>query len=262
MISPTKTEPASLRHDNVDAWFPALTAATPRPAYVAVKFVVEWCAAVVLLILTAPLILVLAVLVKLTSEGPALYVQTRLGMNGRPYRIFKLRTMAHDAESKTGPVWAAEGDPRITKFGVFLRDSHLDELPQLWNVLCGQMGLIGPRPERPEIATRLERQIPGYTSRLRLRPGVTGLAQMLLPADSDLEGVRKKLAHDLYYVRRVGLLMDIRIAICTTFYFLGAICKGVCQLTVRPYAKDVQRWPATSGSSREMNRCACEPAVR
>jgi lipopolysaccharide/colanic/teichoic acid biosynthesis glycosyltransferase len=105
------------------------------------------------------------------------------------------------------------------------------------------MGLIGPRPERPEIAARLERQIPGYAGRLAVRPGVTGLAQMVLPADSDLDGVRKKLAHDLYYVRRAGLLMDIRLAACTTFYFLGALCRGVCQLSVGRYSREVQAAP-------------------
>jgi lipopolysaccharide/colanic/teichoic acid biosynthesis glycosyltransferase len=213
--------------------------------YRVAKVGAEWCVAAILLTGLSPLLLVLAVMVKLTSDGPAFYAQTRLGRGGRVYRMFKLRTMMHNAESVTGPVWAAKDDPRVTRFGRFLRDTHLDELPQLWNVLCGHMGLIGPRPERPEIVARLERQIPNYRDRLLVRPGVTGLAQMVLPADSDLEGVRKKLAHDLYYVRRMSLLMDARLAACTTFYFIGALCKGVCQLSVGRYSREVQEAPFT-----------------
>jgi lipopolysaccharide/colanic/teichoic acid biosynthesis glycosyltransferase len=181
--------------------------------------------------------LILAVAVKATSRGPAFYLQTRLGRHGAVYRIIKLRTMVQDAEAGTGAVWAKKDDNRITPIGRFLRGTHLDELPQLWNVLKGEMSLIGPRPERPEIARRIERQIPGFRGRLLLRPGITGLAQMSLPADDpqdhDLTGVRAKLAHDLYYVREVNFLLDLRIAISTPCYFLAAAVDGVRRALVR-----------------------------
>jgi lipopolysaccharide/colanic/teichoic acid biosynthesis glycosyltransferase len=148
--------------------------------------------------------------------------------------------MVHNCEALTGPVWAAENDPRITPLGRILRDTHLDELPQLWNVLCGDMGLIGPRPERPEIVARIERELGDYRERLVIRPGVTGLAQMRLPADSDLESVRRKLAHDLYYINQVGLLLDLRIAVCTAFYFLGTAAQAVCRMAVGSYGREVE----------------------
>jgi lipopolysaccharide/colanic/teichoic acid biosynthesis glycosyltransferase len=190
--------------------------------------------------LTAPLIALFAALVKLTSPGPAFYLQTRLGRNGKAYRICKLRTMVHDCEAGTGPVWAAKDDVRITPLGKILRDTHMDELPQLWNILRGEMALIGPRPERPEIIARIERQVSDYRRRLQVRPGVTGLAQMRLPADTDLEGVRMKLAHDLYYINNVGLIMDLRIAACTAFYFTAATANALCNTAVGSYGRAVQ----------------------
>ena len=197
------------------------------PVYVAVKTAVEWLVALLLLAVGSPLVLGLALAVKLGSRGPAFYAQTRLGLGGKKYRIYKLRTMVHDAEAKTGPVWASlSGDVRITPLGKVLRATHLDELPQLWNVLRGEMGLIGPRPERPEIAGRVERKVAGFRGRLAVRPGVTGLAQMLLPADdpSDptMSGLRRKLALDLYYVNNLSPLLDLRIAIATPCYFAAA----------------------------------------
>ena len=196
--------------------------------------------ALVLAVLTAPLALVLAALVKITSPGPALYSQTRLGRYGKTYRIYKLRSMVHNCEVKTGPVWSLPGDRRITPLGRFMRNTHLDELPQLWNVLQGHMSLVGPRPERPEISARIEREIPNFRDRLLVRPGVTGLAQMRLPADTDLEGVRKKLAHDLYYVREVSFLLDLRIAFSTAFFFAGAACAALCDALVRSYGRQVE----------------------
>ena len=212
-----------------------------RSWYVAGKFAVEWVLAFMLVVLTLPLLAVLALVVKLTSPGPALYWQTRLGRYGCVYRMCKLRSMVHDCEMKTGPVWSLPGDRRVTPFGRFLRDTHLDELPQLWNVLQGHMGLVGPRPERPEITARIERSLPNFRDRLLVRPGVTGLAQMRLPADRDLEGVRKKLAHDLYYVREVSFLLDVRIAFSTGFYFLAAASQAVCAALVKPYGRAVER---------------------
>jgi lipopolysaccharide/colanic/teichoic acid biosynthesis glycosyltransferase len=129
--------------------------------------------------------------------------------------------MVHDCESLTGPRWSMPGDPRITRVGQLLRKTHLDELPQLLNVLRGDMGLIGPRPERPEFVPRLERVLPLYRRRLGLRPGITGLAQVHVAADTDLESVRRKLAYDLYYLRHMGPGLDARVMLATGFYALG-----------------------------------------
>ncbi len=201
-----------------------LAASLPEPhsgLYTACKRAVEFVAALALLLLTAPVLLMAALLIKLTSRGPAFYTQVRVGLRGRPFTIYKLRTMIHNCESLTGPRWAIPDDPRITRLGHFLRVSHLDELPQLLNVLKGDMSLVGPRPERPEFVKELERALPAYRGRLAVRPGVTGLAQVQLPADTDLESVRRKLAHDLFYVRAGGLWLDLRIMLCTGLRMFG-----------------------------------------
>jgi lipopolysaccharide/colanic/teichoic acid biosynthesis glycosyltransferase len=190
--------------------------------YLVLKPWLEAVLAALLLVLLAPVMLLAALLVKLTSRGPALYTQIRLGQHGRPYRIYKLRTMYQDAEAATGAVWASDGDPRVTPVGRVLRATHIDELPQLVNVLCSDMSLSGPRPERPEIVRYLEMKLPHYAERLRVRPGITGLAQVQLPPDVDLRGVRKKLVCDLYYIEHFGAALDWRILICTGLYFLGA----------------------------------------
>jgi lipopolysaccharide/colanic/teichoic acid biosynthesis glycosyltransferase len=175
----------------------------------------------ILLVLTSAVIVYAMVLVRLTSRGPAIYSQVRLGLNGRLFRIYKIRTMYHDCERLNGPQWSRPGDPRVTPIGRILRATHIDELPQLWNVLRGEMSLVGPRPERPELAADLERALPGYRDRLLVQPGVTGLAQVQLPPDTDLESVRRKLVCDLYYVRRVGPWFDLRILIGTAFKVMG-----------------------------------------
>ena len=149
--------------------------------------------AAVLLVPAAPVMLVVMGLVRLTSPGPMIYRQTRLGRGGRPFTMYKIRTMIHDCERLTGARWLTPGDCRVTPIGRFLRATHLDELPQLWNILRGEMSLVGPRPERPEIVPQLERVLPAYRERLRVRPGVTGLAQVQLAPDTDLESVRRKL---------------------------------------------------------------------
>jgi lipopolysaccharide/colanic/teichoic acid biosynthesis glycosyltransferase len=193
----------------------------------ALKRVADSAAALLLLVLTAPLLLVAMVLVKLTSRGPALYTQTRLGLHGRPFIIFKIRTMIHECESLTGARWATPGDARVTRIGSWLRTTHVDELPQLWNVLRGDMSLMGPRPERPEFVPRLEQAIPQYRERLRVRPGVTGLAQVQLPPDTDLNSVRTKLAYDLYYVRNVGFWFDVRLCAATVLKMVGVPFRGI-----------------------------------
>ena len=192
-----------------------------RHWYVPCKTAIDFVAAAVLLVPAAPLIALAALLVKLSSRGPAFYTQTRVGRNGRLFTIYKVRTMLHRCESLTGPRWSVPGDPRVTAVGHFLRVTHLDELPQLLNVLRGEMSLIGPRPERPEFVPELEAALPSYRDRLAVLPGVTGLAQVQLPADTDLDSVRKKLAYDLYYMRNLSPTLDLRILLCTALYAVG-----------------------------------------
>jgi lipopolysaccharide/colanic/teichoic acid biosynthesis glycosyltransferase len=176
----------------------------------------------IMLIPALPLIGVLILLIRLTSRGPGIYRQQRVGKDGRVFWMFKLRSMRVDAEAKTGPVWTANGhDPRITPLGRVMRMLHLDELPQLFNVLWGEMSMIGPRPERPEFVNVLRREIPGYMDRLAVQPGVTGLAQINLPADTDLDSVRRKLLLDREYINTAGFLLDARIALCTVLRMMG-----------------------------------------
>ena len=168
-----------------------------------------------------PLIALAMLLVKLTSRGPAIYRQERVGLRGRNFTIYKIRSMRADSERASGPCWASAADPRVTPIGRFLRKSHIDELPQLWNVLRGEMSLVGPRPERPVFVAELVEAIPHYAERLAIRPGVTGLAQVQLPPDSDYESVRRKLACDLYYARNRGVWLDLRIVVATSLGICG-----------------------------------------
>ncbi len=206
-----------------------------------------WCAggkrlfdlvvSLILLVPALPLIGLCVLLVRLTSRGPGLYKQTRVGRRGRPYQIVKIRTMYHNCEGDSGPKWSQEGDPRITPLGRFLRRTHLDELPQLWNVLRGEMSLVGPRPERPEFIPALARNIPRYCERLDVRPGVTGLAQVQLPPDTDLNSVRRKLAYDLHYAQHYGLWLDLRLLLATAGKVIGVpfrLTKAVLRLPSGP----------------------------
>jgi lipopolysaccharide/colanic/teichoic acid biosynthesis glycosyltransferase len=168
-----------------------------------------------LLVVAVPVGALFGLLMRLTSKGPALYWQTRVGRGGRPFRMVKLRSMRHDCELESGAVWSQPGDPRVTRLGRFLRWSHVDELPQLWNVLRGEMSLVGPRPERPEFVPKLAEAIPEYSGRLAVRPGITGLAQIYLPPDSTMGSVRRKLTYDLYYIRHRNLWLDVRLILCT-----------------------------------------------
>jgi lipopolysaccharide/colanic/teichoic acid biosynthesis glycosyltransferase len=189
--------------------------------YRSFKRVVEVAAALVLLVILSPIILVAALLVRLMSHGPAFYSQMRVGRYGRPFRIFKIRTMLHQCETVSGACWSRPGDPRVTPVGRVLRLTHVDELPQLINVLLGDMSLIGPRPERPEFLPVLEQALAGYRERLQVRPGVTGLAQIQLPPDTDLASVQRKLAYDLFYIQRENPLLDVRILLGTLTKVLG-----------------------------------------
>jgi lipopolysaccharide/colanic/teichoic acid biosynthesis glycosyltransferase len=200
---------------------PRPTALPRRSWYLTRKRPLDVALALVLLVLAAPLILLAWLLVKLTSSGPGFYRQTRLGRGGRPFTLYKIRTMRHDCERVSGPCWSGPGDPRVLGVGWFLRRTHLDELPQLWNVLRGDMSLVGPRPERPEFLPQLEQAVPHYRDRLLVRPGVTGLAQVLAPPDTDLDSVRRKLAYDRDYLRRLGFWLDLRLLVATACYLVG-----------------------------------------
>jgi lipopolysaccharide/colanic/teichoic acid biosynthesis glycosyltransferase len=174
-----------------------------------------------LLLVSMPVILICVILVRLTSRGPAIYTQRRLGLGGRTFTIYKIRTMYKDCERSSGARWSLPGDSRITPVGRFLRLCHFDELPQLVNILRGDMSLVGPRPERPELAAQLERALPRLRQRLDVRPGLTGLAQVQLPPDSDLVSVRRKLAYDLCYIDQMNLWLDSRLILATALKCFG-----------------------------------------
>ncbi len=231
---------ASRKTRRVEAVRPAIQAPLPRPVYDPLKAAGEWLFAAVLVVLAAPVVLLTALAVKLTSRGPVLYSQTRVGKNGKLFTLYKIRSMFHDCEKDSGARWSTPGDSRVTPIGAFLRKTHLDELPQLWNVLRGDMSLVGPRPERPEFTPALERAIPHYRDRLGVRPGVTGLAQVQLPADTDMASVRRKLAYDLYYIRYRGFWLDLRLIACTAVHMAGVSYKALCLLFVMPRPEAVE----------------------
>ena len=152
--------------------------------------------------------MIAALLVRLTSLGSAFYRQVRTGMHGRPFTIYKLRTMVNDAEAG-GVQWAEKNDTRITPLGKFLRATRIDELPQLWNVLRGDMSLVGPRPERPEFVEQLEKEIPFYRARFAVRPGITGWAQVKHRYVNSIEDTKTKLEYDLFYIKNRSLWLDL-----------------------------------------------------
>ena len=162
-----------------------------------------------------PFWLLIGILIKIDSRGKILYRQERVGKEGRHFNIFKFRSMSSDAESKTGPVWATEDDPRVTRIGKFLRTSRIDEVPQFINVLMGDMSLVGPRPERQYFVDQLKKEMPLYTKRLRIRPGITGWAQIKHKYDESLDDVKRKLRYDLFYIENMSLRMDFKIILST-----------------------------------------------
>jgi lipopolysaccharide/colanic/teichoic acid biosynthesis glycosyltransferase len=205
------------------------------------KHVGDFVLALVLSLFAMPVMLLAALLIRLTSRGPAFYSQTRVGQHGRQFTIYKLRTMIHNCESLTGPRWSIPGDPRVTQVGRLLRLTHIDELPQLWNVLRGDMSLVGPRPERPEFIAELERALPAYWQRLSVRPGVTGLAQIQLEPDVDIECVRRKLAHDLYYIRELSPGLDVRLVAGTVLYALRVPFRVLGRMLRIPASEVIER---------------------
>jgi lipopolysaccharide/colanic/teichoic acid biosynthesis glycosyltransferase len=190
----------------------------------------RWCriTALPMAAVLTPIILGLWLLVRVTSRGPGFYSQVRLGRHGKPFRIIKLRTMQVDAERGVGAVWSSENDPRVTWVGRVLRKTHLDELPQIFNVVRGEMCFVGPRPERPEIVEKLAPMVPNYVDRLAMPPGVTGMAQLHLPADKSVECVFKKLGFDFTYMERASLGLDLLVCIATAFKPLPIIGGWLC----------------------------------
>jgi len=175
-----------------------------------------------LLILFAPVLLLTALLIKLDSPGPIFYRQTRVGLNGVPYGILKFRSMVQDAEKDGQALWASSGDERVTRVGAIIRKSRIDEIPQAINVLKGDMSFVGPRPERPVFVDQLSAEIPFYAERHRVKPGITGWAQINYPYGASVEDAREKLKYDLYYVKHQSLLFDLVIILQTVRIVLFA----------------------------------------
>jgi len=173
------------------------------------------------LLLCLPLVPLIILAIKLTSPGPVLYRQKRVGCNGVQFNCYKFRTMRRDAEADTGPTWAGDEDPRISPVGRFLRRTRLDEIPQLWNVLRGDMGFIGPRPERPEFVELLSREIPYYNLRHSIRPGITGWAQVRYKYGNCVADAKEKLQSDLFYIKNLSLMLDLWILSETVKTILG-----------------------------------------
>jgi lipopolysaccharide/colanic/teichoic acid biosynthesis glycosyltransferase/glycosyltransferase involved in cell wall biosynthesis len=195
-------------------WVGAQTQVLPQNSFYIdkVKPAVDFAGATAGLVVTSPVMAAVAIAVRLDSPGPVIYQQERVGKDGRRFNIYKFRSMRADAETGSGAVWAKKNDPRVTKLGRFLRASHLDELPQLWNVLKGDMSLIGPRPERPVFVDEFSQKIDGYTDRLAIKPGITGLAQVLHKYDETLEDVKNKVRYDKEYIEKAGFRTDLKIS--------------------------------------------------
>jgi len=209
--------------DGMPASIPVTITIRPR-RYFAYKEIVERVVAAILFVPGMLIVLIVAILVRLTSPGRPIFSQYRVGKNGRVFKMYKIRTMIDGAEQDTGPTWAQPHDPRVTPLGRLLRKLHIDELPQLINVLRGEMSLIGPRPERPEFVAKLINIIPNYGNRLAVMPGITGLAQINLPPDNTIEDVQRKLFLDLQYIDQAGLLLDLRMFFCSALRLIG--CPG------------------------------------
>jgi sugar transferase (PEP-CTERM system associated) len=187
----------------------------PRPGQVALQLAYSNLIALVGVILCAPLMLLVALAVKLSSRGPVLYRQTRVGWQGKPFTLYKFRSMYENAEAGTGAVWASREDPRVTRIGRWLRLLRLDELPQFFNVLRGEMSLVGPRPERPEFVEVLTETIPYYRQRHFVRPGITGWAQLNHKYGDSVEDAARKLEYDLYYIKHMSPALDAYIVFHT-----------------------------------------------
>jgi exopolysaccharide biosynthesis polyprenyl glycosylphosphotransferase len=204
------------------AWFIQALALQRRLQGSIVRRGVEIVIASVAAVAAAPLMLLVALAVKLDSPGPVFYRQVRVGEGGRRFTIVKFRSMRTDAEASGAPQWASERDPRVTRVGAFIRRFRIDELPQLWNVLAGEMALVGPRPERPELVAEIAQQLPFYEPRHLVRPGITGWAQVYAPYAASIEETLEKLSYDLYYVKHQSFATDAGIMLST----LGVMAGG------------------------------------
>jgi lipopolysaccharide/colanic/teichoic acid biosynthesis glycosyltransferase len=173
------------------------------------------------LVLLSPVLLAVAIAIRLTGGGPILYTQERIGLNNRPFHVVKFRSMVHGAEDASGPVWASRDDPRITPLGKWLRRWRLDELPQLFNVVKGDMSLVGPRPERSVFVNEFLTAVPMYNQRHGLRPGITGWGQIHYDYAASREETREKLEYDLFYVKNASFLLDLAILLRTTRTVVG-----------------------------------------
>lgn len=180
-----------------------------RPKLIALQRFYSAVIAAVGLLISLPVIAVIAIAIKLGSEGPIFYSQERVGLDGSRFRVHKFRSMYHNVEKETGPAWAVDNDPRITRVGALLRKSHLDEVPQLWNVLRGEMNLVGPRPERPDFVKVLDATSPYYAYRHLVRPGITGWQQVCQGYCSTVEEQMERLRYDLFYIKNISLALDL-----------------------------------------------------
>lgn len=172
---------------------------------------------IIILILSSPIVFITSIAIKLDSEGPIFFVQERMGQNGKIFKMIKFRSMKKDAEKHTGPVWSQKDDPRVTRIGKIIRKLRIDEIPQFINVLKGDMSIVGPRPERPYFVEKLSQEIPYYKRRLRVRPGITGWAQVKHKYDESIEDVKIKLRYDLFYIENMSIRMDLKILFRTIF---------------------------------------------
>jgi sugar transferase (PEP-CTERM system associated) len=191
------------------SWFIFSSGFRKTRVMLAGKRLLDLVASAVGLVLAAPLMLIVAALVKMGSSGPIFYHQCRVGLHGRRFTVHKFRTMRQDAEAATGPVWSVQNDDRVNGIGRFLRRARLDELPQLWNVLKGEMSFVGPRPERPEFVETLTAEIPFYGQRHVVKPGVTGWAQVRYTYGASVEDAIQKLQYDLFYIKNLSIALDV-----------------------------------------------------
>jgi exopolysaccharide biosynthesis polyprenyl glycosylphosphotransferase len=210
-------------------WFISLLHIRQRPYARWVKRAFDLLTAGVALVVTAPLLPLIALAVSRTA-GPVIYRQVRVGDRGRRFTIYKFRTMVEDAERPGEAVWAQDADPRTTPIGAFLRRTHLDELPQLFNVLRGEMSVVGPRPERPELIAMLEESIPFWSRRLLIKPGMTGWAQVHCGYTADCAGANEKLAYDFWYLRHRSLAVDLAICVRTLRLLVDILEPGLVAL--------------------------------
>ncbi len=192
-----------------------------KPWEKVVKRLIDIVVSLIILLVGLPIWILIAILIKIDSKGPVIYKQERVGKDGKIFTLYKFRSMFENAEALTGPTWAMKNDPRVTRVGKILRKLHLDEVPQFFNVLKGDMSLVGPRPERPMFVEELSKKIPLYKRRLKVKPGITGWAQIKYKYDESIEDVKKKLQYDLFYIENMSLRMDLKILAYTILHVLS-----------------------------------------